>query len=122
MDCQTRPDSRVNVPMNVISKNPDGHKTVSLDGKPWTEGVVRNLFAVLLVVLGIFLWNGSGGLRAIGAAPVGSPETEGLQVTLAILAFIGAACLPYNAHTYLDLTDKQVIVATHYAGVPVRRR
>jgi hypothetical protein len=101
--------------MSFISNKPEVHRTVPLDGKPWTEARGRMVVAPLLVGLGIYLWYKTPATWSSGG------EAESLPMVLAVFAFIIAECLPHNVYTYLDLTDNQLVVATHYAGVTVRK-
>lgn len=99
--------------MKPIPNKPGSHETFPLEGKPWTETSGRIVAAILLVGLGIYLWNKTPAMW--------SSEAELLPMFLAVIAFTIAACLPHNRYTCLDLTDNQVVVATHYAGVAVRK-
>ena len=101
--------------MNLIPNKPGSNETFPLDGRPWTEASGGIVVAILLVGLGIYLWNKTP------ATWSSDGEADSLPMILAVIAFTIAACSPHNRYTYLDLTDNQVVVSTHYAGVAVRK-
>ena len=40
----------------------------------------------------------------------------------AVILFIIATVLPYHVHTYLDLTDRQIVTVQHYCGFETSKR
>ena len=100
--------------MNTITTHQtlDVHgTTVSYMKVGWRVG-----WAVACVGLGILFWSqieapwSANGQDSVGLASV------------AVILFIIATVLPYHVHTYLDLTDRQIVTVQHYCGFETSKR
>ena len=91
-------------------------ETLSIEGNPRTGGGWKILASVFFVCLGC--WVLYGVVTSTGKAD----DTTGLVCLLAAISILIGFAIPCNAHTYLDLTRRELIRETHYAGFEVSRR
>jgi len=91
-------------------------ETLSIEGNPRTGGGWKILASVFFVCLGC--WVLYGVVTSTGKAD----DTTGLVCLLAAISILIGFAIPCNAHAYLDLTRRELIRETHYAGFEVSSR
>ena len=91
------------------------NQTLDIHGKANnSEGVrARLIGAVACVGLGIFL--------CLQVTTWGA-ETSYFYPIAAFSSFAIAAAFPYNRHTYLDFTDRQIVTLSQYCGFETSKR
>ena len=89
------------------------NQTLDIDGttNSFEKVAARLIGTVGCVGLGTYLW--------LDVETSWSAETSYL---VAVISFILAAILPYNRHTYLDFTDRQIVTSKHYFGFEISKR
>ena len=92
---------------NTSKQTLDIHGTINSS----TKVAERVVWTVACVGLGIYLW--------LNVETSWSPETSYI---VAVIAFLIAAMLPCNEHSYLDFTDRQIVTSKHYCGFKINQR
>ena len=100
---------------------PASNQTLDIEGtiNTYTKVLWKVGWAVALVGLGIgiLLWVQ---MENLWSTP--SEYDFLMSIFLPVIAFIIAAVLPYNGHTYLDFSNRQIVTFKHYCGFETSKR
>lgn len=100
-------------------KSIPSNQTLDIQGNPFshTRATLRIVLAAACIGLGILILN-------FGQNPAWRDSVDGdwLIGLLTVIAFIIAAILPYNTHTFLDLEASDLVTLKHYAWLRIGNR
>lgn len=98
---------------------PTSNQTLDIAGtiNSYTRVAWRLGWAVACVGLGIFLW-----LQMKSSWRALNEYDFSMYIFLPVIAFITAAILPYNGHTYLDFSNRHIVTFKHYCGFAISKR
>ena len=100
---------------------PTSNQTLDIEGaiNSYRKVLWKVGWAVACVGLGVFLWFLQ---REISWSAM-SEYDFAMYIFLPVIAFVIAAMiLPYNEHTYLDFSNRQIVTVKHYCGFETSKR